>query len=1044
MNPRDHSVWAGYMRGLLRSLQWFIPVVFSIVAAAAQGNPVSWIPDADGQWTTATNWSSSPVLPGSGDDVTISVAGDRMITLAGKPQSIRSLASTERLTISTNSSLTVGITAQLSNTLTLNGTLIGGAYTLSNGASIVIGLGILDGVSVNGTVDMTTTGGTPTLELPNGLTLNGTLNLGDNQGGNHGRIDVGSTSTSASLTGTGTIVFGTDSFNGNTIYSGSMLTIGNGFAIRGKRGQILNYFDSGKIVNQGTITEEVLAGVIIIGDGKGTFVNQGALSESNGATLTVNGSWSNAAGATLSATSGTLNLGSGVFPWSNAGTITANSATVNLGGTFTQAAMGTFNRTGGTVNVTGTMTGDLALGSGTGSWNLNGGTLRNVVYSSSGGSSLGVTTGTFDGVTVNGALDMTKTNGASLTLLNGLTLNGTLTIGDASTTYGEVDVGTSVAAAGAISGTGTIVFGGYPASLKNLIVNRSGLSGAAGILTIGSGITIRGKTGSILSGSGGMVNQGTISGDVSGSGLILIQNDADSTHTILNQGTLSALNGGQLSVLGTGSWSNAGNITASSNSIMTLRGGSFVNSPGGIIELSGGTLTIAPTSFTNNGTLRATGGTLAVQVLAAGSSAGDVTIGNATFSLKSDLASPVTFAGNVLVTGDTTINSDRISVGTSGVYRLGNVSIGSTRLSVTGANRSLEFGGMALSGSATLNVALPLTINGPITQTAAGMGIIKSTGVAKLTLGGNMANTYTGLTRIDAGSVELNKPSGVTAVGGDLQVTGGSVKLLADQQIADTGAVSVANAGSLIDFAGHAQTMGAFSVTGNSSATVGATGTASQLGTAVLRVTSLTVNTGGKLDLANNRLIDDYSGPTPITSIRTALSSGYANGAWNGPGIQSSSAIANPTRVIGYAEASDVLPFADQATSDTFLGSTVDKTALLMRYALTGDANLDGVVDFLDLSRLAQSYNVTDGTRTWAQGDYNYDGNVDFIDLAKLAQNYNTSLLGGAAMIPAGAPAGFEADLARAFAEVPEPGSLGLILGAFLLAGRRSSSRRAG
>src|SRR6185436_10573056 len=98
----------------------------------------------------------------------------------------------------------------------------------------------------------------------------------------------------------------------------------------------------------------------------------------------------------------------------------------------------------------------------------------------------------------------------------------------------------------------------------------------------------------------------------------------------------------------------------------------------------------------------------------------------------------------------------------------------------------------------------------------------------------------------------------------------------------------------------------------------------------------------------------------------------------------------------------------------TFQGQIADASTVLIRNTLAGDANLDGAVDFLDLSRLAQSYNVTDGTRTWAQGDYNYDGNVDFTDLAKLAQNYNTTLPGGAA-IPAGAPAGFEADLARAF-----------------------------
>ena len=187
---------------------------------------------------------------------------------------------------------------------------------------------------------------------------------------------------------------------------------------------------------------------------------------------------------------------------------------------------------------------------------------------------------------------------------------------------------------------------------------------------------------------------------------------------------------------------------------------------------------------------------------------------------------------------------------------------------------------------------------------------------------------------------------------------------------------------------------------------------------------------GGKLDLANNRLVVDYDSATtsPITSIRAALVSGYANGAWNGPGLDSVGIAA--TRSLGYAEASDVLG----VSGGSFGSATVDGSAVLVRYTLSGDANLDGVVDFVDLVRLAQSYNVQT-TRQWANGDFNYDGGVDFLDLVKLAQNYNTALPGAA--IP-GAPAGFEADLARAIASVPEPGPCGLMaLGGLLLATRR-------
>src|SRR4051794_10164576 len=102
-----------------------------------------------------------------------------------------------------------------------------------------------------------------------------------------------------------------------------------------------------------------------------------------------------------------------------------------------------------------------------------------------------------------------------------------------------------------------------------------------------------------------------------------------------------------------------------------------------------------------------------------------------------------------------------------------------------------------------------------------------------------------------------------------------------------------------------------------------------------------------------------------------------------------------------------------------------DTSTVLIRHTLAGDANLDGAVDFLDLAKLAQSYNVTDGSRQWPTGDFNYDGSTDFLDLAKLAQNYNTALPD--APIP-GASADFQRDLAREFASVPEPCALSVLM----------------
>jgi len=133
--------------------------------------------------------------------------------------------------------------------------------------------------------------------------------------------------------------------------------------------------------------------------------------------------------------------------------------------------------------------------------------------------------------------------------------------------------------------------------------------------------------------------------------------------------------------------------------------------------------------------------------------------------------------------------------------------------------------------------------------------------------------------------------------------------------------------------------------------------------------------------------------------------------------------------------------FDSTAGPNTGIGYDISSgTYLLAKTTIIGDATLDGSVDFNDLVKLAQNYNGTAPTY-WLQGDFTYDGITDFNDLVKLAQNYNTSL--PTAAIP-GAPADFNADLARAFASVPEPTCLALLgVVAMMLEGRpRTRSKR--
>ena len=194
------------------------------------------------------------------------------------------------------------------------------------------------------------------------------------------------------------------------------------------------------------------------------------------------------------------------------------------------------------------------------------------------------------------------------------------------------------------------------------------------------------------------------------------------------------------------------------------------------------------------------------------------------------------------------------------------------------------------------------------------------------------------------------------------------------------------------------------------------------------KVNSAALSISGTLDIgAYNRVAIDYApGSSPLVSVRNQIISGYASGAWNGPGIITSSALTDARLAVGYGEASEIVG----ATGGQFGSETVDGDTVLLRTTFAGDSNLSGKVDFTDLVALAQNYNADFNANPstdswWTHGDFNYDGKVDFTDLVKLAQNYNAAIPTDA--IP-GAPVGFGQDLAAAFAAVPEPSTAGLAL----------------
>ena len=184
---------------------------------------------------------------------------------------------------------------------------------------------------------------------------------------------------------------------------------------------------------------------------------------------------------------------------------------------------------GGTLDVTGTikaLAGQLALQGAT----LGEGTID-------ADTTLLGQSGTLDGVTINGNLQVVGDNG--VVVADGLTLNGTATLGGSGgSNWGYLDFNGSQT----LGGTGTVTFTG-PGPYNALALS-------SGTLTIGPGITVGGQSGYLgyspyLGGSPTVVNQGTLEWADGGNILVYgtLTNDGtitvDSTSTMATGGTIA-------------------------------------------------------------------------------------------------------------------------------------------------------------------------------------------------------------------------------------------------------------------------------------------------------------------------------------------------------------------------------------------------------------------------------------------------------------------------------------------------------------------------
>jgi autotransporter-associated beta strand protein len=193
-------------------------------------------------------------------------------------------------------------------------------------------------------------------------------------------------------------------------------------------------------------------------------------------------------------------------------------------------------------------------------------------------------------------------------------------------------------------------------------------------------------------------------------------------------------------------------------------------------------------------------------------------------------------------------------------------------------------------------------------------------------------------------------------------------------------------------------------------------------GTSNVVIPSLSITGNGALDVGNNHILINYgTGSDPVGSIAGWIASGYAGGAWNGPGIDSSAAAQASGYGVGYADAADVGNPAGLSSGN-----------IEIAYALLGDADLNGTVNGIDFGILAANFNKT--VSRWDQGDFNYDHIVNGLDFTALAANFNMSASSASDVAAIDAFAAANGLLA----DVPEPMGLGVcVAGAMGVLARR-------
>jgi autotransporter-associated beta strand protein len=705
-----------------------------------------------GSWFTAGNWSPASAPP-AGEIVNIANGGTAQIgAAAGTMQSV---------TVKGGSTVDLQAGGSLATNFGFAITAGDGSGTASNGTILLSGSSALTNTIqlVTGTLASNISA-----VMANQISLIGNNNLISTASGTTLELNFSSiTAGGTVIGGGGKVIYTGDTFytGPTTINAGSTLQLGSG----GLFGSIQG---GGGIVNNGTLAISH----------SGTF-NQGANVSGTGGITILPGNTATVGFTGTNSYSGITDIQGGTLSLNNLGGISATS-TFNVGSGTTLELSGISatlnNLTGsGTVNIRQTDPGagsTLTLNSA----NFTGTITQNPVGGIVQAQNLVVGTGTVILAGTNSWVGTTTVNsGGTLQLGNGgtggsiptgtITNNGTLAINRSdNVTYSGNIGGSGILVK---SGTGTLSLtsansysGGTAVAGGTLRLGVSGAAGSGSITTTGSvidyadGITVANP---IVINSNTTQLQALAGVTATQSGVISQTGGAR---------PLEKIGAGTLILTGLNSYTGGTTVTAGTLSIGT--GGSLDSN--GAVTVTGGTFNINGNSITV-AALTGTGGTVNIDAFGTLS-----TYSNS----NGTLASLVTGAGRLLKGGTgvyTISNANTFSGGLTivdgTVLLTNNAAAGTGTITITApATLDLANGlavanniGLVTSAAKLNQTGGTVTLSGVISETA-GVRAVEKTGTGTIILAGN--NTYTGVTTITAGTLQVGNGGGTGAVTGNI------------------------------------------------------------------------------------------------------------------------------------------------------------------------------------------------------------------------------------------------------------------------------------